>query len=202
VSYTPSEGFTLGVVMLRVCLTIGWLVVVPVVALVLCCHTVIFGLTLDISPSAAERIRPGMSLAEVERIIGGLPGDYRFAYELPSDSIFPYEPPDDYRLISVSIPVRGGKWPHRITWVTYQGEIEVIDGEYGIAPRLRTLTVLFVPPAGPQSTIQVANPRRESPGTYLSVSVFPSFSTLDFCVCVLSASRFAKVTEASAQQSL
>ncbi|HEX4608443.1 MAG TPA: hypothetical protein VH092_09575 [Urbifossiella sp.] len=73
-----------------------------------------FALTaVDTRRAVADRIRPGMTVAEAEHIIGAPPGDYRF----DEDKTFDF--------------ISGHRWPRVISWVSYRGRIDVVDGEYG-----------------------------------------------------------------------
>jgi hypothetical protein len=94
-----------------------WLVGVPSVAIFVCFGTPpVRGLFLDTSVGAAAKIRPGMTIAEVELIIGGPPGDYVFS----EDS---------------SPPIYVGRsGSNHVLWMTYAGIIDVSDGKWGEAP--------------------------------------------------------------------
>jgi hypothetical protein len=72
------------------------------------------GLFLDTSADAAAKIRPGMTIAEVEQIVGGPPGKYVFPEDIPLQFI------------------TGNNWPNTIEWVTYDGKIVVTDGMWGM----------------------------------------------------------------------
>src|SRR5205085_4519040 len=69
---------------------------------------------IDTRQETAARIRPGMTRAEVEQIIGGREGDYR-VWARPEFQA-----------------VHGNRWRRVLTWTCYHGRIEMEDGEYGI----------------------------------------------------------------------
>lgn len=56
-----------------------WFVVVPLLVLRVWCDRAVQGWWVDTSASAAERIKPGMTLTEAEQIVGGPPGEYCLA---------------------------------------------------------------------------------------------------------------------------
>lgn len=92
-----------------------WLVGVPVVAMYLTDpRFALSGRLVNTSEETAAKIRPGMTIAEAEAIIGGPPGEY-----LEKGEHF-------FRFAS------GNEWPHVTLWVSSQGEIAVCDGWYGI----------------------------------------------------------------------
>jgi hypothetical protein len=71
------------------------------------------GLSLDTSAAAAAKIRPGMTIAQVEQIIGGPAGTYLY--------------PEDIQPRFIC----GNNFPNTIEWVTYDGKIVVTDGMWG-----------------------------------------------------------------------
>lgn len=97
--------------MVRAALTFGWLVVLPGLVVWAFTPTLVTGLRVDTSRATADRIRPGMTLAEVEQIIGAPPGTY---------GVEPH-----FRFVS------GNRWPYPVDWSSPGGHIEVIDGEFG-----------------------------------------------------------------------
>lgn len=99
-----------------------WICGLPLVLLYALSGNYIKGWFIDTSRTAADRIKPGMSLAEAEQIIGGPPGDYRF------------DPGSDFQNVT------GSCWPHYVEWTTYQGQITIQDG----------YTVLWPPRGGPR----------------------------------------------------
>lgn len=90
-----------------------WLLVVPLVGVVFLSYRYDHW-GIDTSEAAAAHIRPGMTTQEVERIVGGPPLDYRA--------------PEHKQFRKVS----GNQWPYIVEWTTYNGRIEVTDGEWGI----------------------------------------------------------------------
>lgn len=94
-----------------------WFVVVPLVALRVWCDRAVRGWWLDTSATAAERIKPGMTLAEAEQIVGGPPGEYHLA------------PPTIFRCSF------NGPAPYWIVWRAADGGIVVNarsdDGSWG-----------------------------------------------------------------------
>ncbi|MCE9567386.1 MAG: hypothetical protein K8U57_35750 [Planctomycetes bacterium] len=91
-----------------------WLGVLPSVAMLFASYWFNPCRGIDTSQEAAARIRPGMTMAEVEQIIGGPPGDYR------------------YRGATRFQKVSGNRWPYTQQWTTFDGQIEIADGYYGI----------------------------------------------------------------------
>ncbi|WP_439632205.1 hypothetical protein [Gemmata sp.] len=98
--------------MSRLLLTL-WLLVLPLTGMVFLSYRFDHW-GIDTSEEAATGIRPGMTIQEVERIVGGPPGDYRS--------------PEPVRFRKYS----GNQWPYVLEWTTYNGRIEVRDGEWGI----------------------------------------------------------------------
>jgi hypothetical protein len=103
------------------------------------------GLFLDVSPSAAERIHPGMTLDEINSIIGGPPGDYRVTDH----------PKPHFQRVSICVGV-GSPPPraHRFWSTTFGGTIDV---EYGYMigpadPNDRAGNVAYTPPKEPDMT--------------------------------------------------
>lgn len=99
--------------MLRRLLTLGWLVGVPTLLTLLNYHTYLYGLTLNVGPETAARIHPGMRVAEVERLIGSPPGEYRYSGAT--------------RFFVVSV----GCGENRIEWFTGRGRLVLVDGHSG-----------------------------------------------------------------------
>lgn len=77
----------------------------------------------DTGREVADRIRPGMTLADAERVIGAPPGDYR----LDGDRMHDY--------------FSGHRFPNITAWGTYSGRIIVMDGE--------TITPMYPSPQPP-----------------------------------------------------
>jgi len=99
--------------MIRILLSAVWLVVVPGALLWLSSRDIVAAMQIDTSNATAAKIQRGMSLAEVEQIIGGPPRDYRIG--VPSRIQF----------------VHGNHWPTIYRWESNDGRIEVKDGEHG-----------------------------------------------------------------------
>lgn len=97
--------------MVRVALAAGWLVVLPGLVLWAIDPTV----HVDTSRAAAARIRPGMTLSEVEGVIGAPPGIYLHG--------------GDPRFTFTS----GSRWPKTVNWSGPDGHVVVYDGEFGFA---------------------------------------------------------------------
>ncbi len=96
--------------------TVVWFVATVFVTFILCCPTKIRqGFFMDTSEQNVAKIRSGMTLAEVERIIGGPPGYYTFS--------------EDVRFRSVSGEISFAR-PNTIDWTTYRGTITIFDGQY------------------------------------------------------------------------
>jgi hypothetical protein len=86
---------------------------------------------IDTSEAAAAGIRPGMTVQEVEQIIGGPPGDYRAPAHV------------QFRKYA------GNQWPNVLEWTTYNGRIEVTDGVWGIQePPPRGAAAHYAPASG------------------------------------------------------
>ncbi len=91
-------------------LLITWIAVTVFVVLVFCipyhvCHSWF----MDTSQATVQKIQPGMTIAEVERIIGGPPGSYVFAQAVKFRKV-------------------GSATPNEISWTTRDGTITVGDG--------------------------------------------------------------------------
>ncbi|MCE9563803.1 MAG: hypothetical protein K8U57_17310 [Planctomycetes bacterium] len=93
--------------------TVVGMVVVSVLVFVVGFSSVWRGWFLDASEATAQKIQPGMTLAEAEQIIGCPPGSYTFG-----------RPRTNFR-------ISGNATPNEISWTTYQGTITVADGLYG-----------------------------------------------------------------------
>jgi hypothetical protein len=97
-------------------LTGAWLIGVPALTFGLLYLEFADTLRIDTSPATAAKIHPGMTVVEVNQIIGGPPRDYRIG------------------VITKFNLVSGSDWPNYITWTSCHGRIEVIDGRYGFRP--------------------------------------------------------------------
>jgi hypothetical protein len=100
--------------LVKILFSVAWLLGVPLLAAYVGYPSAVWkGWFIDTSRATAAKIRPGMTIAEVEQIIGGPAGKYVF----PEAS--------QGQLMS------GNRWPNTIEWVTYDGKIVVRDGEWG-----------------------------------------------------------------------
>lgn len=98
--------------MLRKLLVVGWLFGVPAALVGYSYSTSLRGSMLDVGPHMLERIRPGMSVNEAKRLVGGSPGDYRC------------KPGNGITIIS------GCCWDWQYSWTTCRGTLTVVDGSY------------------------------------------------------------------------
>jgi hypothetical protein len=89
------------------------MVVVSVLVFLIGFTSIWRGWLLDTSEATAKKIQPGMTLAEVQEIIGGPPG----RYTLSSDA----EPQKVSGMLPRSV----------VEWRTYHGTITVVDGYSG-----------------------------------------------------------------------
>lgn len=101
-------------------LTAASLLGAPLVALAGCYWAMESELRVDTSQAMANKIRPGMTLEEVQQIIGAPPGDYRSGAT------------PEFQFVS------GHRWPNVITWTSDRGRIDVTDGEHGFELDPRT----------------------------------------------------------------
>lgn len=87
---------------------------VPLIILYALRYDLVPELAIDTSEDAARKIRPGMTVAEAEQIMGAPPGDYHAPGR------------------AVVRSVGGHTWPNLTTWSTYRGRIDVADGASSI----------------------------------------------------------------------
>ncbi|MFO0823269.1 MAG: hypothetical protein U0792_09130 [Gemmataceae bacterium] len=108
---------------------------------------VVRGWSLYTAEANAARIQPGMTLAEVERIIGGPPGSYVFSF------------PSITRSQNTFSSVNKRAVPNVLVWQTHQGRIEVRDGDYW--PR----DITAIPGIEPDGLVDSASWKPYAPST-------------------------------------